>query len=83
MRSKSTALTGLGVSVVLVLASVTLVSYQDPASTGGWLKEGRKCIQVNGRDSVVRATVHSYSCCSAHADGSDLNQWLSQINRQA
>ncbi len=63
--------------------AVFLVSYQDPASTGGWLKEGRKSIRVNGRDVVVRATVHSYSCFSAHADGSDLDQWLSQINRQA
>ena len=63
--------------------AVFLVSYQDPASTGGWLKEGRKSIPVNGQDVVVRATVRSYSCFSAHADGRDLDQWLSQINRQA
>jgi metallo-beta-lactamase family protein len=63
--------------------SVFLVSYQDPASTGGWLKEGRQSILVNGREIPVRATVSAYHCFSAHADGNDLDGWLTRVHRHA
>jgi metallo-beta-lactamase family protein len=65
--------------------SVTLflVGYQDPDTPGGWLKEGKRSITIDGQTIAVRATIKPFGCFSAHGDSRDIDTWLDGIRRDA
>jgi metallo-beta-lactamase family protein len=60
--------------------AIFLVGYQDPQSTGGKLKEavkeGRRFLEIDGEEVVVKATVEYFSGFSGHANAAEIDDWL-------
>jgi len=55
---------------------VVLTGYQAPGTRGDSLARGNKAIRIHGQDVPVRAEVVQLQSASAHADASQLMDWL-------
>jgi metallo-beta-lactamase family protein len=55
---------------------VVLTGYQAPGTRGDSLAKGNKSIRIHGQDVSVRAEVVQLASASAHADASQLMDWL-------
>ncbi len=55
---------------------VVLTGYQAPGTRGDSLAKGLKSIRIHGQDLPVRAEVVQLASASAHADASQLMDWL-------
>lgn len=55
---------------------VVLTGYQAPGTRGDSLAKGNKSIRIHGQDVPVRAEVVQLASASAHADASQLMDWL-------
>ncbi|WP_353396042.1 MBL fold metallo-hydrolase [Hydrogenophaga sp. 5NK40-0174] len=58
---------------------VILTGYQSPGTRGATLAKGNDRLRVHGQDLTVRAEVVQLTAASAHADASQLLEWLRQI----
>ena len=58
---------------------VVLTGYQAPGTRGASLGDGAKSIRIHGQDVAVRAEVVQMRSASAHADASQLMDWLRAI----
>jgi metallo-beta-lactamase family protein len=56
--------------------TILIVGYQSPGSRGWQLQEGAPTIRIHGREILVRAKVFTVTGLSAHADRSELLDWL-------
>lgn len=59
---------------------VLLVGYQAEGTRGRQLKEGAREIKIRGKYIDVQAEIHCIESLSAHADQSDLLDWMSDID---
>ncbi len=57
-------------------ATVLLVGYQAPATLGDLLLKGVKTVRIQGEPIEVRARIRQIDIYSAHADGTDLVEWV-------
>lgn len=55
---------------------VVLTGYQAPGTRGASLGDGAKSVRIHGQDVAVRAEVVQMRSASAHADASQLMDWL-------
>ncbi|WP_310567460.1 MBL fold metallo-hydrolase [Hydrogenophaga sp.] len=55
---------------------VMLTGYQAPGTRGAALGDGAKSVRIHGQDVAVRAEVVQMRSASAHADASQLMDWL-------
>jgi metallo-beta-lactamase family protein len=55
---------------------VVLTGYQAPGTRGDTLARGNKTVRIHGQDVAVRAEVVQLQSASAHADASQLMDWL-------
>lgn len=55
---------------------VVLTGYQAPGTRGALLGDGAKSVRIHGQDVAVRAEVVQMRSASAHADASQLMDWL-------
>ncbi len=60
---------------------VVLTGYQAPGTRGDSLAKGNKSIRIHGQDAPVRAEVVQLQSASAHADASQLMDWLRALPR--
>ncbi len=58
---------------------VVLTGYQSPGTRGATLAKGGHRLRVHGQDLTVRAEVVQLTAASAHADATQLLDWLKQI----
>ena len=63
--------------------AVLLVSYQDPDSAGGLLKQGAAKLDIDGQAVPVRAKVQSFQCFTGHGDATDIDAWLADVPQTA
>jgi len=61
---------------------VVLTGYQAPGTRGASLVAGAASVRIHGQDVPVRAEVAQLQSSSAHADASQLMQWLRAIPGQ-
>jgi metallo-beta-lactamase family protein len=61
---------------------VVIVGYQAPGTLGRALVEGRERVAIRGAEVPVRAKIHTIGGFSAHADRSDLVDWVSAIPKK-
>ncbi|MCD6109554.1 MBL fold metallo-hydrolase [bacterium] len=59
--------------------SVLIVGYQAEHTLGRRLQEGKKIVNIFGEPYNVRASIHSIRAFSAHADRSDLLDYISHV----
>ena len=59
--------------------AVVLTGYQGVGTRGRQLSEGAEQVKINGRYVPVRAEVYHDREFSVHADGSDLLDWLAEL----
>jgi len=59
--------------------SVLIVGYQAEHTLGRRLQEGKKIVNIFGEPYNVRASVHTIHAFSAHADRSDLLDYISHV----
>lgn len=57
-------------------STILFVGFQAAGSLGRVILEGAKRVRISGRDVAVRAAVRSIDSYSAHADQSELIQWI-------
>jgi metallo-beta-lactamase family protein len=62
-------------------ATLLFVGYQGEGTLGAHLQAGVKVVRINGEERQVRCRVRSISGFSAHADESELLDWLSNFAR--
>ncbi len=62
-------------------ATILFVGYQGKGTLGAHLQAGAKTVRVDGRVRDVRCRVRSISGFSAHADESELLDWLSNFGK--
>jgi metallo-beta-lactamase family protein len=55
---------------------IILTGYQAPGTRGATLASGAKSVRIHGRDVEVNAEIVQLQSASAHADASQLLQWL-------
>ena len=60
---------------------VVIVGFQAQGTTGRQLVEGARKVKIFREDVAVKAQVHTIGGFSAHADQSELLQWLSHLAR--
>ena len=60
---------------------VVLTGYQAPGTRGASLSEGATSLRIHGQDVPVRAEVVQMKSASAHADASQLMDWLRALPR--
>lgn len=60
---------------------VVMVGYQAMGTLGYALSRGEKKVEINGKIIDVKAKIHNLSGYSAHADQSDLIQFVANIER--
>ncbi|MXN65088.1 MBL fold metallo-hydrolase [Stappia sp. GBMRC 2046] len=57
-------------------ATILFVGYQAPGTLGQIILSGRKDVRIHGREYKVRATIRQIGNYSAHADRSELVDWI-------
>jgi metallo-beta-lactamase family protein len=62
-------------------ATILFVGYQGEGTLGAHLQAGAKTVRIDGAIRVVRCRVRSISGFSAHADESEILDWLSNFVR--
>ena len=62
-------------------ATLLFVGYQGEGTLGAHLQAGAKVVRIDGQDREVRLKVRSISGFSAHADESELLDWLANFAR--
>ena len=62
-------------------AVLLFVGYQGEGTLGAHLQQGAKSVRLDGQERTVRCKVRSISGFSAHADESELLDWLSGFSR--
>jgi Cft2 family RNA processing exonuclease len=62
-------------------ATLLFVGYQGEGTLGAHLQAGAKEVKLGGRQRVVRCRIRSISGFSAHADESELLDWLANFAR--
>jgi metallo-beta-lactamase family protein len=60
-------------------ATLLFVGYQGEGTLGAHLQAGVKVVKLDGQDRDVRCRIRSISGFSAHADESELLDWLSNF----
>ncbi|MGH9053240.1 MAG: MBL fold metallo-hydrolase RNA specificity domain-containing protein, partial [Acidimicrobiia bacterium] len=60
-------------------AVLLFVGYQGQGTLGAHLQAGATTVKLNGQDRMVRCQVRSISGFSAHADESEILDWLSHF----
>jgi metallo-beta-lactamase family protein len=63
------------------VATILFVGYQGEGTLGAHLQAGAKTVKIDGQVRDVRCRVRSISGFSAHADESELLEWLSNFTR--
>ena len=63
-------------------ATLLFVGYQGEGTLGAHLQAGAKVVRIDGQDREVRLKVRSISGFSAHADESELLDWLGNFARR-
>jgi metallo-beta-lactamase family protein len=61
--------------------AVLLAGYQAEGTRGRQLLEGNTEIKINGKYHAVKATIYNIQSLSAHADQSELLEWMSDIEK--
>ncbi|WP_158861759.1 MBL fold metallo-hydrolase RNA specificity domain-containing protein [Leifsonia sp. AG29] len=56
--------------------AIVLTGFQAGGTRGAALKRGERSLRIYGKDVPIRARVHSLEMLSAHADASQLIDWL-------
>lgn len=56
--------------------TVLFVGYQAPGTLGHIITSGKKMVRIHGKDYVVKAQIHRLGNYSAHADQSELVEWV-------
>lgn len=62
--------------------SILFVGYQAKGTLGREIVEGAKVVDVLGEKVVVRAAIHTLGGFSAHADQSELLDWISRFTNE-
>ena len=62
--------------------AVLLAGYQAEGTRGRQLYEGNNEIKINGKYYDVKATIYHIDSLSAHADQSELLEWMSDIKKE-
>lgn len=57
-------------------ATVLFVGYQAPGTTGAHILSGASDVRIHGREYKIRATIRRIGNYSAHADQSELLDWI-------
>ncbi len=57
-------------------ATILFVGYQSPGTLGHYISSGSKDVRIHGKSYKVNATVRSIGNYSAHADQSELADWI-------
>lgn len=57
-------------------STVLFVGYQAPGTLGQVITSGKKLVRIHGKDYVVRAAIRKIGNYSAHADQSELADWV-------
>lgn len=57
-------------------STVLLVGYQAPGTLGRLLRDGAKAVRIEGEEVSVAATIRELDVYSAHADRSELVDWV-------
>ncbi len=60
---------------------IVLTGYQAPGTRGDSLARGEKSLRIHGAEVLVKAEVVQLESTSAHADASQLIDWLSALPR--
>jgi metallo-beta-lactamase family protein len=60
-------------------SSIVFVGYQAEGTLGRRIVDGAKKVEVLGEDIVVRASIHTLGGFSAHADRTELLDWISRF----
>jgi metallo-beta-lactamase family protein len=55
---------------------IILTGYQAPGTRGATLAEGARTVRIHGRDVMVNAEIVQLQSASAHADQSQILNWL-------
>jgi metallo-beta-lactamase family protein len=55
---------------------VLLTGYQSPGTRGATMSNGSPSVRIHGQDIAIRAEVVQLASASAHADASQLIDWL-------
>ena len=59
-------------------ATVLFVGYQSPGTLGSYISRGSKDVRIHGKSFKVRATIRRIGNYSAHADRSELADWITE-----
>lgn len=59
-------------------STILFVGFQSRGSLGRTILEGAQRVRINGEDINVRAAIHRIDAYSAHADQSELQQWIDE-----
>ena len=63
-------------------ATILFVGYQGEGTLGAHLQAGARTVRIDGQPREVRCQVRSISGFSAHADESELLDWLGRFARR-
>ncbi len=62
-------------------SSIVFVGYQAKGTLGRQIVDGARMVEVLGENIVVRARIHTLGGFSAHADQSELLNWIGQFKK--
>ncbi len=57
-------------------ATILFVGYQGPGTLGGWITRGAEDVRIHGKEFKVAANIRRLGNYSAHADQSELVDWV-------